>query len=265
MANSNRYFIIPANDAEAILIAEVLRKNGENFSVTSQAWGASWGGLEDEIKTKISNLTAVRERRAGGMVMGVSRDCTVYGVELQGQAPEGCENIDHHIYDGDDRSDPKSSLEQVADLIGYRLNRWEELVAANDRGFIPMMEVIGATADEIQRVRALDRRAQGIQSVQEFQAEEAIASAEVVGRNYFVRMAHSKCATVTDRLYGRYDNLLILAGDGESDFYGQAAICTALKEKFGGWVGGALESGNGFWGGYADQGEVEKTVKELLG
>jgi hypothetical protein len=80
-------------------------------------------------------------------------------------------------------------------------------------------------------------------------------------------MAHSKCATVTDRLFGRYDQLLILSGDGEVNFYGDGAICTALKEKFDGWNGGSglgQVGGSAFWGGYPNHDEVLDFVKKNL-
>lgn len=66
-------------------------------------------------------------------------------------------------------------------------------------------------------------------------------------------LPHSKTSTVTDRLYGKYDNLLITSGDGETNFYGTTETIQMLNERFpGGWFGGQLGQGRGFWGGYAD-------------
>ena len=143
----NRLWVTPNNDLEAKTIVEMLQREGEDFLVTSQAWGASWENLEDEIKTKIEE--AKRKQK------------TVYGVELQGDS-NGAINVDHHIY-------------------------------------------------------------------------------------------------------GKYDNLLITSADGETNFYGTTEIIQMLNEKFpGGWSGGQLDQGSGFWGGYADQSAIKAAVQESL-
>ncbi len=78
-------------------------------------------------------------------------------------------------------------------------------------------------------------------------------------------LPHSKTSTVTDRLYGKYDNLLITSGDGETNFYGKTEIIQMLNEKFsGGWSGGQLDQRSGFWGGYANQSEIKAAVQEAL-
>ena len=33
---------------------------------------------------------------------------------------------------------------------------------------------------------------------------------------------------------------------------------------FGGWLGGQLDQGSGYWGGYADQNEIKAAVQEAL-
>ena len=102
----NRLWVTPNNDLEAKTIVEMLQREGEDFLVTGQAWGASWEKLEEELKAKIEE--AKREQK------------TVYGVELQGDS-NGAINVDHHIYGEDDRSSPKSSIEQVAEILGVEL------------------------------------------------------------------------------------------------------------------------------------------------
>lgn len=261
--------------------------------VTNQAWGASWDGLETEIKDEISRLMnsglrlsspgswtcgdgyrwAVRvdgtyeeflnERRPVLGEFTPAQYTTVYGVELQGTAPAGCVNIDHHCYENDDRSNEKSSLEQVAEILGHKLSVREQFIAANDKGYIPAMKALAETfslseegAEEIiSEVRLADRNAQGITPEQEVLAEEAIASKEVDGDLTVVTLAHSKCATVTDRLFGQHTELLIVCGDGEVDYYGPHTKVTALQEQFGGW------SGKGFWGSCeANPEEVRKAL-----
>lgn len=228
--------------------------------VTKQGWGASWNNLESEIKKEIENYK--------------NKNYKIFGVELQGQAPEGMINIDHHYYDGDDRSNEKSSLEQVAELIGHELTLYEQFVAENDKGFIPAMLTLAKnknlsekeTQKMIEKVRLQDRAAQGITPEQEKIAEEAIKKAETFDRLTVVKMSHSKTSTVCDRLFGGYKNLLIISDDGEVNFFGSREVIKKLSDLVeGSWSGGDLSHDNGFWGGYPSQDlDIEKEVKNLL-
>ena len=152
------------------------------------------------------------------------------------------------------------------------MSDWLYTVAANDIGYIPaLQEYLDMTIEDkrriqsyIDRVRLLDRSAQGITPEQEEAAEAAIANREEYNHLTVVRIPHSKCATVTDRLFGQYENLLILSEDGEVNFYGDGAVCIGLQEKFGGWSGGQLPE-SGFWGGYPNQIEILETTRLMMG
>lgn len=119
MENKNKIWVTPNNDLEAKAIIAMLKREGEDYLVTGQAWGASWENLEEEIKARIEE--AKRELK------------TVYGVELQGDSNEAI-NIDHHTYGDDDRSNQKSSIEQVAEILGVELTLVEQFISANDKG-----------------------------------------------------------------------------------------------------------------------------------
>lgn len=257
----NRLWVTPKNDLEARVIVEMLEREGEKFLVTGQAWGASWDKLEDEVKEEIE--------------MAKQRGITVHGVELQGN-PEGVVNVDHHIYGEDDRSNVNSSLEQVAKILGVELTLDEQFVAANDKGYIPAMEKLGKELgikeedlqEIIANIRMRDREMQGVTLEQEAQAEEAVEKlGDLNEKQEYISLdlPHSKTSTVTDRLYDKYDNLLITSGDGETNFFGSTEIIEMLNERFpGGWSGGQLEQGSGFWGGYADQEAIKKAVREVF-
>lgn len=258
--NNQILIVTPINDGEATQIAKILKEKNIKTLITSQGWGASWSELEPEIKKEIEEYK--------------NKGYKIFGVELQGQAPEGAVNIDHHIYDGDDRSNELSSLEQVADLIGYKLTLYEHFVAANDKGFIPAMISLAKTKNLskeqtqtlIQKVRLQDRAAQGITPEQEKIAEKAIQEAEVSDLLTVVHMSHSKTATVCDRLWGSYKNLLIVSSDGEVNFFGSGRVIKKLSSLVeGSWSGGDIDHDNGFWGGYPQNLDVEKEVKKLLG
>jgi hypothetical protein len=237
----------------------MLERNGEEFLVTGQDWGASWDKLEEEIKQAIKQSKEEEKQ--------------VYGVELKGDA-NGAVNIDHHRYDDDDRSNPDSSIEQVAKILGVDLSIDEQFIAANDKGFIPAMLELGKNLgisesdlkEIVANIRMRERQVQGITMEQEAQAEEAISKlGEISNKQALIKvedLPHSKTATITDRLFGKYDNLLITSTNGETNFFGKTEIIKALNDKFPkGWSGGQLDQGSGFWGGYADQEEIKKFVE----
>lgn len=257
----NRLWVCPNNDLEAKTIIEMLEREGEKYLVTGQTWGASWEKLEEEIKTKL------KEAMENGQ--------EVYGIELQGNS-NGAINIDHHTYGEDDRRNSKSSIEQVADILEKELTLDEQFVSANDKGYIPAMEELGKKLkinpkdlkEIIANIRMRDRETQGITSEQEAQAEEAIKKLGELKekRNYIsIDLPHSKTSTVTDRLYGKYDNLLVTSEDGETNFFGKTEIIKMLNERFpSGWSGGSLDQGSGYWGGYADQNDIKTEVQNKI-
>ena len=228
----NMLFIVPNNDGESVEIQRLLKANNSMFLVTQQTWGASWDRLEDEIKDKINSFEGL-----------------IYGIELQGKPINNGINIDHHKYENDDRSNSLSSLEQVAILIDAKLSYYQKAVSDNDKGHMKLMYRNGFDNATVSLVREQDRKAQGITDEDEKAAEDAIKKIQIKNKLAIVELPHSKCATVTDRLYNKYDNLLIICGDGELDFYGNGYVCEKLHLEFGGWIGGQLPE-YGFWGNH---------------
>jgi hypothetical protein len=142
-------------------------------------------------------------------------------------------SIDHH----NARSAESASILQVLTLIGATPSRVEELIAANDSGYIPGMKAIGASQDEVSHIRALERQMQGITLEMEAEAERAITAMErypELSDLIIVRMAHSKVSTATDRLFGLQvqEHLLVVSEDGEVNYYGDGAICADLQNKY---------------------------------
>ena len=253
---NNMVVMLGGADAEMAEIRRVLEAEGIAFCDKGLGWGAAASAYSDEIAQAASEGKQV-------VLVELTRDINL---------PQGTIEVDHH---GDRSSEPASIL-QVLSLLGLEPTRMQLLLAANDSGFIPAMLAQGATAEEVAAVRLLDRQAQGITPEQEEEAERAISQAETINGVTVVRMAHSKCATVTDRLFdpNQEQRLLILSGDGESNFYGDRRLCELLKgektgtapapwdpnqtvetfSNFGGWTGGGEKTG--FWGGYASQDDI---------
>lgn len=164
----------------------------------------------------------------------------VYGIELQEDVPlmDNYNRIDHH----NQYAGLPSALEQVAALLNYSLNHYQLLVAANDKGYIPGMENVGATVEEIQQIRMEDRKAQGVTEEDEILAEKAIQNNKEIWADLLIVRAYtSRFSPICDRLYP-YKRLLVY-NDQELVYYGRGS--SLLADKFG----DQLSIGHMFCGG----------------
>ncbi len=237
--NDRHTFFLGGHDLEMVTIRELLETEAPGrFHDKGLGWGARASAYRDEIEAC---------RALGRLPVLVELENDLGGDALL--------VIDHH---GERASaQTRTALEQVFDLLALpraRWTRWHALVAANDRGYIAGLVAAGATRDEIARVRAADRAAQGITAEQEADAERAVAMASrlVEGRLTVVHAVHPRLAAVEDRLCPQLggpgvENLLLLTPH-EVNFSGDGRLVTALDQRFpGGWYGGALPA-QGYWG-----------------
>lgn len=261
MNKNNLHFFLGGADLEMATIKKLLEKEGVAYSDAGLAWGASTSKYGDEIEK----------------VAKEGKTPVIIELAVDSKIPANTVNVDHH---NENASKPASIL-QVCELLGVKPTREMQLVAANDSGYIPAMIEMGATKEEINSIRYKDRASQGITPEQEKQAEEAIAGAREACGVTVIKMAHSKTATVTDRLFDpdKPQNIAIFSADGEVNYFGPEDICRALQgnktgerpapwdpnqtevlyDHFGGWTGGAglgKEGGTAFWGGYPNHVEA---------
>ncbi|PIQ46620.1 MAG: hypothetical protein COW04_01135, partial [Deltaproteobacteria bacterium CG12_big_fil_rev_8_21_14_0_65_43_10] len=153
---SNKYvFFLGGYDAEMLEIRNTLEERGEWFYDRKLSWGAYLSAYKNEID-------------------GLSADAIPVFIELKLDVtpPKNFKIIDHH--DEKTGKDKKTSIEQVADLLGIELNRRQQLISANDKGHIREMRKFCATDEEIVEIRALDRKAQGVTEDDERLAEKSI-------------------------------------------------------------------------------------------
>jgi len=229
-----RLWVVPVNDGEAAEVRDLLRQNGELVLISAQKWGASWAGLEPELQACMQQF---RRSHPEGEIIGI---------ELEGTNRCDARDIDHHRYSDSDRSNPLSSLEQVAAILGVALTRRQQLIAENDKGYIPAMRRAGATDEEIADIRVQDRAAQGITPANELQAEQDLASAQWRGRKVLVACPCGATSAHSDRLFGRADETLLVAPDKWAYFGCRHRLLHdhAFPEQH--WSGGSPE--NGFFG-----------------
>lgn len=235
-------FFLGGRDLEMQTIGELLRRHVAAARIHDKGlyWGARASAYEAEIRSALeAGLTPVLVE----LIVDIDLDAAKIIV------------VDHHGARAG--KDAPTSLEQVFALLGLtraEWTRWFELVAANDRGYIPAMREVGANAQEIKDVRAADRRAQGITQAEERAAEESLKKLRTLagGALTIAELPHARTAALTDRMElesggGGCENLLIRS-PGQLNFFGAGELVLALDAEFaGGWYGGALPE-RGFWG-----------------
>ena len=182
--------------------------------------------------------------------------------------------IDHHGAQAG--HDKPTSLEQVFALLNLPNTLWDrhlQLVAANDRGYIPAMLELDASRAEIESIRQQDRHAQGITAAEEQAAAAAVQQLDYLldGRLIVAHLPHNKTAALVDRLQLAQSNTdcqnILVFSPQEVNFFGHGKTVYALASEFpGGWYGGDLPA-KGFWGlaggDYSESGLVAVLEKTL--
>ena len=202
IAMNNLLFLLGGHDLEMLTIRNLLDSKGQQYVDKHLSWGARLS----EYKSELAQY-------------GDDSNYIIYGIELDevgfSHIPTNYQAIDHH----NEREAEPSSLEQVCAILGIEMDEHLLLVAANDKGYIPAMEKMGATKERIKEIRREDRMAQGGTALDEQLAEEAISSLETIGEIIFVKSETSHFSAICDRLYP-YEKLLVYT-DTEFVYFGK--------------------------------------------
>ena len=194
-----RIFLLGGHDLEMQEIRNLLISHGEHF-------------VDADLNWSNAHLSAYRS------LLTEEPDSEYYGIELQEDCPlpKHYMRIDHH----NDYNNRPASILQVAGILGVTPDRHLQLVAANDAGYIPAMQALGATKTEIATIRRLDRAAQGVTEEDERLAELSISGHLSIYEGLFIVYAQtSRFSAICDRLYP-YQRLLIYT-DTEWTYYGE--------------------------------------------
>jgi len=226
--NKEYVFFLGGRDAEMCEIQKILLNDYYKFYDKKLVWGAKLSDYENEINELDTNFKPI-----------------LIELEIDRPKPKGAKIIDHH---GKKSGCHKAtSIEQVAKLLGVTLNRWQQLIAVNDRAHIAGLKAFGASKDEIERIRRYDRQCQGVTEEEEQQAEKICSSFQSEGPLDILQIPFTHTSPVTDRLHGRYQNLLIITPK-TINFFGNGKVVKKLGQQFNGsWYGGNLPK-VGFWG-----------------
>ena len=200
MTKPQQVFLLGGHDLEMITIKQLLEGR------------AGCVAIDKHLQWDNALLSAYQEELAC-----YSAD-EIYGIELREDipVPKNYCRIDHH----NDYNDHPASVLQVAEVLGIASDWHIQLVAANDAGYIPAMQAMGASDKEIQEIRRLDRAAQGVTEEDEQLAEKSIAEGITRMREIVVvRSLTTRFSAICDRLFP-YRRLLIYT-DREWSYYGE--------------------------------------------
>ena len=178
-------FLLGGHDLEMLEIRAILDAHDLKHFDNNLRWGARLSSYKDVLNDSDQFV----------------------GIELIEDipVPEHYTIIDHH----NERSGERSSIEQLAQLIGIELNDYQKLVAANDRGYIPEMKALGASSEEIEMIRKADRKAQGVTEKDESLAAMSVSkNLHLDDDIIIVESLTPRFSAITDRLFP-YEKLLI--------------------------------------------------------
>lgn len=208
---NKKIFLLGGMDLEMCVIRDMLKEHNIAYHDRNLKWNNAAISRYSDILDKYKNQDNI----------------IIYGIELTEDmsVPDNYVCIDHH----NDFSHKPSSLEQTATILGIEMSYFYKLVSANDKDYIPGMQKIGATEQDIIRIRTMDRKCQGVTEEDEKAAEKSINENTIQKNNITIVHSYTSCfSAICDRLYP-CNNLLIYT-DKEASYYGSKV--SKLIEKY---------------------------------
>lgn len=244
---NNYLFLLGGKDLEMVEIKKILKDKDLPFFDNHLSWGAKLSDYQKEIE-------------------GLDEDYTLVGIELLKDIELNFSyiEIDHHNCN----SDKPSAIEQLADLLDFKLTRYQKLIAENDKGHIKAMEKFGANEEEIEEIRRQDRKAQGVSKEDEKLAKESIINnLEKKKGVIIVKSKTDKFSPICDRLYPA--DKIIIYNENELNYYGMKAeeLGKKFQKEYGEkkvYFSGGEDGYFGFSAGVLKLDEMEKVIKEII-
>jgi len=226
-------FFLGGHDAEMLEIRNMLEKKSIPYFDRHLKWGAKLSEYKDELNSLDKDQIPI--------FVELKLDCPY---------PDNAVIIDHH--DSRAGKNQLTSIEQTAQRLSIQMNRHQQLVSINDKSHIRGMKAFGATLDEIQKIRSLDRKAQGVTEKDEQNAQKTISeNIRVFCKG--VAVIQSLCertSCVVDRIHDQYKHIIVFSPDGNMHYFGPGEdvfhfrdILTGIQEKnptIEFWYGGGL-------------------------
>ena len=218
--NGKRIFLLGGKDLEMQAIKKMLSAHEELVVDRSLTWDTAKTSAYKDVFRDNSDKTFV--------LVELFIDCDI---------PADALVVDHH----NENSHRPSSLEQIAEMLDVSLNRDQQLIAANDRGYISAMREVGANDEEINDIRRRDRLCQGVTEEEELVAATDVAKANIENGVTVVHTSLTKFSPIVDRLIDA-KRIIVMSND-ELTYYGTDAIL--LSQAFS----EDISKGNAYYGG----------------
>ena len=242
---SRRIFLLGGHDLEMLAIKELLLREGfvedETIFDKRLKWGAKLSSYSEVLKKSTKNTV-------------------VYGIELEEdvEPPANYRQIDHH----NDLSDRDSSLMQVLELLDILPTREHQLISANDIGHIEAMRCMGASSEEIQKIRKREQEIQGVTKEDELQAQQEIADLKEKNSVSIISTTLNNFSPIVDN----YDKRPLLVYSEKSlVYYGNIEFLTKrYKENI---ERGEAFHGRGYFGfdgEYLKSKDTEKIIDQIV-
>lgn len=244
-------FFLGGYDLEMVTIKQILEERKERFFDKHLEWGTKASAYKNEIEKLLSYQIPV-----------------FVELEIDIAVPRSYLIIDHH----NERSghDKKTSLEQVAELLGVELTRRQKLISANDKAYIDGLIGMDATDSEINEILEADKKVQGVTEEDEKYTKLSIDhfKTELSDDIVFVYSLTEKTSAVTYQIYWHYRHIFIFTSEQIFIYNGLGHIVKKLKEKYERdkplkkfWFGGNLPA-KGYFG--AKEPLTIKEIRELF-
>ncbi len=238
-------FLLGGYDLEMLEIRHILDRKKIPFLDKKLSWGARLSAYQADFP----------DFRAFSQV---------YGIELIEDItpPAHYVRIDHH----NEYANREAAILQVAKILGHPPDWHMKLVAANDSGYIPALLEIGASEAEIEEIRIADRKAQGVTPEEEQAAVLAITEKKMIKALTVVSFSGKRFSPVTDRLFGKTENQLLVHNPTTFTYFGIGAQNLAQKFEQEIRSGHAYYGGgpNGFFGGFQAKIPLQTIINSLL-
>lgn len=235
-----KLFLIGGKDLEMEEIVKILKKKNIEYVDRHLSWGASWKDYKD-------------------ITDNIPQETVIYGIELADEIPQGCKLIDHHNHN----NGKPASIIQLCNILGIEPSRHIQLVAANDSGYILSLLKMGATPDEIQKIRKKDRELSGCTKLDEENSKVKYYTIRKNGLTFIIaKCKTNKFAPFIDTHYSP-DYTYVLWGEGEAQISGKnASKYIDLFKNYtpNPWYGGGTD---GYVGGYLNEKDFDTLTSSL--
>jgi hypothetical protein len=206
-------FFLGGHDAEMLEIRNMLETSNVPYFDNTLKWGAKLSEYQDQLNRLDQKNTPI--------FVELKLDCPY---------PDNAVIIDHHGSRAG--KNQLTSIEQTAQRLGIQLNRHQQLVSVNDKAHIRGMRAFGATDDEIEHIRTLDRKSQGATEKDEQNARQTLAEniREFCNGVAVIQSLCERTSCVVDRIHDQYRHIIVFSPDGNMHYFGPGTIVYAFRD-----------------------------------